>query len=140
MLAGPAPPGLDLVGNEQYPGAIEHLLESAEEAIGGSGEAADTLNRFGDHASDVTGRCDFQQILEVGLASSDELAVGKVAKRAAQFVPTVDEDDVEGVQARRRPVALARDRHGGMALSVIAPANRQNLIRFAVLGGQHQSR
>ena len=55
VLAGAAPAGLHLVGDEQDPVLVEHLLHRAEEAVGRDGEPAHALDRLGDQAGHVAG-------------------------------------------------------------------------------------
>ena len=53
VVAGAAPAGLHLVGDEEDAVPVEHLLHRAEEPVGRRREPADALDRLGDHAGDV---------------------------------------------------------------------------------------
>ena len=55
VLAGATPPRLHLVGDEEDPVLVEHVLHRPEEPVGRHGEPADALDRLGDHAGDVAG-------------------------------------------------------------------------------------
>ncbi len=85
------------------PVLVEHLLHRPEEPVGRRGESTDALDGLGDHAGDVTGRGDAEQVAQVGDAGSGELVVREMPERAAQLVAAVDVGDVERGQAGRRP-------------------------------------
>ena len=53
VLAGAAPTGLDLVGDEQDAVLVEDFLVRLEQAVGRHREPADALDRLGDQRADV---------------------------------------------------------------------------------------
>src|SRR5205085_1709760 len=53
VVAGAAPAGLHLVADPEDAVAGEDLAEGGVEAVGGRGEAADALDRFGDQGGDA---------------------------------------------------------------------------------------
>src|SRR5581483_6686631 len=55
VLAGAAPAGLYLVGDEQDAVLVEDLLVRREQAVGRHGEAAHALHRLGQQAAHVAG-------------------------------------------------------------------------------------
>ncbi len=89
VLAGAAPPGLDLVGDEEDPVLVEHLLHRPEEAVRRRHEAADALDGLGDHAGHVAGGGDGEQVLQIGDAGRGEFGIGQVPEGASVLVPAV---------------------------------------------------
>ena len=138
ILAGAAPTGLHLVGDEQNPVLVEHLLHLAEEAVRRGDEAAHTLDRFGDHRRHITCGGDVEHVAQIVHTRRDELVVGQMAERAAVLVPAVDVGHVHRTQRRRRPGPIAGDRNRRKRATVIRVAHRQDLIRLPVRRGQQQ--
>ena len=77
VLAGPAPAGLHLVGDQQDPVLVEDLLHRAEEAVRRHREAADALDRLGDQAGHVAGGGGLDDVAQVGDAGRDVVGVGQ---------------------------------------------------------------
>src|SRR5206468_12973545 len=76
VLAGAAPPGLHLVGDEQHAVLVEHLAVPGEQAVRRVRVPAHALDRLGDQAGDVAAGRGGQQVTQVGDGAVDELLVG----------------------------------------------------------------
>ncbi|GDY57513.1 hypothetical protein SVIO_081360 [Streptomyces violaceusniger] len=139
VVAGAAPAGLHLIGDPQDAVPIQHLAEGGEQPVGRGGEAADALDRLGDQRGDIAVRLT-EDVLEVGHARLDELAVGQPGERATGAHRAVHVQRLERGQAGRRPAAVAGDADGREGAAVVAVAHRQDLVGAAVGGGEQQGR
>ncbi len=80
-FAGASPAGLHLVGDEQDAAVVELLVELPEHAVGGCGEATDTLDRLGDERSHVAGRRHVEELDQIVRARVGVRLIVEVAER-----------------------------------------------------------
>ncbi len=132
VLAGAAPSGLHLVGDEQDPAVVELLAERAEQPVGRRREAADALDRLGDHAGHVARRRHVEHLHQIVEAGVDEGVVVEVAEGRPQPVAAVHELHLQPGVRRRPPRRVRRDRLRREHAAVVAVADREDLVGLPV--------
>src|SRR5205085_458115 len=140
VLAGTAPAGLYLVGDEQHTELVEHLAVPGEQAVRRVGVPAHSLDRFGDQARDVTTGRGGEELAQVGDGGVDELVVGAAGEYPAQPVAGVQEADPQPGQRRGRPAAYPGRAEYRERAPVVAAAQREDLVAAPVVRGDEQRR